>query len=320
MTTDTAATPPGRMAATGGAGSGPGSGSGRARLGWIGAGRMGTAMAGFLLREGYPLSVYSRTAEHRRALAAGGAREADSPFDCAIGADVVFTCVSDDAALHAVVDGPHGLLAARPRIFVDTSTVSAEASASVARACGDAGVPYLRVPVSGNAASARLGQVTLLVSGPADAWTLVEPIVTCFSAKRVYLGAGEEARAMKLVINALIVNLAQAMAEALTLGRKSGLPWDTLLDAIAQSTLASPFLAAKTASLKARDFTPTMTARLILKDIDLMLSSAGNLSVDMPLTSATRAQMQALVDAGQGEADYMAAVKLAEARAGLGEP
>lgn len=292
----------------------------RPRLGWIGAGRMGTAMAGFLLREGYPVAVYSRTPESRRRLVERGAHEACSPKACATDAAVVFTCVSDDAALREVVEGPTGLLAARPGIFVDTSTVSTEGSATIARACAAAGIPYLRIPVSGNAASAQRGQVTLLVSGPADAWAVVEPIVACFSTKRVYLGSGEEARAMKLVINALIVNLAQAMAEALTLGRKSGLPWDTLLDAVAQSTLASPFLSAKTASLKARDFTPTMTARLILKDIDLMLSAAERLAVDMPLTSATRARMVELVESGQGEADYMAAVQLAERRAGLGEP
>jgi 3-hydroxyisobutyrate dehydrogenase-like beta-hydroxyacid dehydrogenase len=288
-------------------------------IGWIGAGRMGTAMAGFILAAGYPVLVCSRTAASRQKLVARGAREADSPAQCAREADLVFSSIPDDAALRAIALGPSGVLAnARPgAVFVDTSTVSVEASAEVAREADARGVAYLRVPISGNAASAQRGEVTALVSGPQSAWDSVKPVVQTFSTAQVYLGTGDEARIMKLVVNALVVNFAQAMAEALTLGRKAGLDWGLMLDTLAQSTLTSPWLKAKTASLKPRDFTPTMTTRLILKDIDLMLAAARANAVPMPLTAATRQLMQAVVGAGFGDEDYMAAVKHAEQLSGL---
>jgi 3-hydroxyisobutyrate dehydrogenase len=175
----------------------------------------------------------------------------------------------------------------------------------------------LRVPISGNAASVQRGEATALVSGPLSAWHAVKAVVQTFTDAHVYLGAGEEARVMKLVVNALVVNFAQAMAEALTLGRKAGLDWNLMLDTLAQSTLASPWLKAKVALLKPRDFAPTMTTRLILKDIDLMLAAAHASAVAMPLTAATRELMQATIDAGYGDEDYTAAIKRAEQLAGL---
>jgi len=288
-------------------------------VGWIGAGRMGVPMAGFILKAGYPLIVYSRSPASRQKLVAQGAREAGSVAECVRASDVVFSSVSDDAALREVALGERGVLAnARAQaIYADTSTVSAEVSAEIDQAARQCNIAYLRVPISGNAASAQTGNVTALVSGPKAAWDTVKPIVASFSKAQSYLGSGEEARIMKLVVNALVVNFAQAMAEALTLGRKGGLDWNVMLDTLAESTLTSPWLKAKAALMKQRDFTPTMTGRLILKDIDLMLAAARSSGVAMPLTALTRQLMQMLIGEGMGEEDYMAAIKLAEKQAGL---
>jgi 3-hydroxyisobutyrate dehydrogenase-like beta-hydroxyacid dehydrogenase len=290
------------------------------QIGWVGAGRMGVPMAGFILEAGYPLTVYSRSAASRQKLVALGAREAFGPAECARGAEVVFCAVADDAALRDVALGPGGVLAhARPgAIFADTSTVSPRVSAEIDREAAARGVGYLRMPISGNAASARSGDITVLVSGPEVAWLRVKPIVQMFSRTQAYLGDGEQARYMKLVINAIVVNTGQAMAEALTLGRKAGLEWQLLLDTIAHSTIASPWLKAKIAALKPRDFTPTMSPQLILKDMDLMLAAAAAHETSLPLTKLTRELWQELL-AGHENEDYMAAVKLAERRAGLPE-
>ena len=155
------------------------------------------------------------------------------------------------------------------------------------------------------------------MSGPQDAWNTVRPIVERFSKVQSYLGGGEEARLMKLVLNALVVNFAQSMAEALTLGRKGGLDWKLMLDTMAESTLTSPWLKAKAALMKPRDFTPTMTGSLLLKDMDLMLAAARSTGVAMPLTALTRQVIQMLVGEGYGDEDYMAVIKLAERQAGL---
>jgi 3-hydroxyisobutyrate dehydrogenase-like beta-hydroxyacid dehydrogenase len=280
---------------------------------------MGVPMAGFILRAGYPLSVFSRTAASRQKLVALGAREARNAAECARASEVIFAAVPDDAALREVALGPQGVLAhaGLGAIFADTSTLSPEVSAEIDREAAAHGVAYLRMPISGNALSARTGDLTVLVSGPESAWHTVRSIVETFSKAQVYLGGGEQARYMKLVINAVVVSTAQAMAEALTLGRKAGLEWNLMLDTIAHSTIASPWLKAKIALLKPRDFTPTMTPRLILKDIDLMLAAARSNNVEMPLTSLTRELWQGLLSEGYREEDYMAAVKLAEKRSGL---
>jgi 3-hydroxyisobutyrate dehydrogenase-like beta-hydroxyacid dehydrogenase len=288
-------------------------------IGWIGAGRMGVPMAGFILKAGYPVLVYSRSAAGRDKLIAQGARKAATIAACAREADVVFSCIPDDNALREVALGPDGVLAIiEPgAIFVDTSTVSAEVSAEVGDEATRRGVAYLRMPISGNAVSARAGDVTVFVSGPEAAWNSVRPVVQAFSKEQIYLGDGELARYLKLVVNAIVVITAQGLAEALALGRKTGLPWDAMLDAIGQSTIASPWLKAKVGLMKARDFTPTMTTHLALKDIDLMLAAAQSSDVVMPLTAMTRQIMQAVIGEGFGDEDYMAIVKLAELQSGL---
>lgn len=288
-------------------------------IAWIGAGRMGVAMAGFILKAGYPLKVYSRTAASRAKLTALGATEASSVAECARGADVVFSCISDDDALREVALGEGGVLAnaAPGAVYADTSTVSSDVSAEVARAAHTRGVPYLRMPISGNAASAIKGEVTVMVSGPTAAWERVQPVTQTFSKAQLHLGAAEEARVMKLVVNSMVVTMAQGMAEALTLGRKAGLDWHVMLDTLAASTISSPWLKAKCALMKARDFAPTMTSRLIMKDVDLILGAARANDVPMPLTATTRQLIQALVGEGLGEEDYMALIKLMEKQSGI---
>jgi len=288
-------------------------------IGWIGAGRMGVPLAGFILKAGYPLVVCSRNVANRERLVAQGATAAATPADCVKAADIVFASLPDDDALRKVALGADGVLAHARRgvIFVETSTVSAEVSAEVDREASRLGIAYLRMPISGNAASAQHGDVSVFVSGPEAAWSKVKPVVQTFSKAQSYLGSAEQARYMKLVVNAIIVSTAQATAEALALGRKAGLEWDTMLDTLAHSTIASPWLKAKLALLKQRDFTPTMTTRLILKDIDLMLAAAQANGVEMPLTTVTRELMRTLMEEGHGEEDYMSIVKLAEKRSGL---
>jgi 3-hydroxyisobutyrate dehydrogenase-like beta-hydroxyacid dehydrogenase len=288
-------------------------------IGWIGAGRMGVPMASFILKAGYPLVVYSRSPASRQKLVGLGAREASSVAQCASQADMVFSSISDDAALREIALGPGGVLAnARPgALFADASTVSAEVSAEVAEEAQRRGIGYLRVPISGNAAQAARGEVTILVSGPKEVWARAQPVCATFSKAQVYLGTGEQARVMKLVVNALVYNFAQSLAEALTLGRKGGLEWNAMLDTLAQSALASPWLKVKAELMKQRNFAATMTAPLVLKDIDLMLALARSQGVAMPLTALTRQLMQMLVGEGLGDEDYMAAIKLAEKQAGL---
>jgi len=289
------------------------------RIGWIGAGRMGVPMAGFVLKAGYPLTVFSRSAASRQKLVAQGASEALSTADCTRGADVIFSAVADDAALRDVALGAHGVLAnARPgAIFADTSTVSPQVSAEVDREAAARGVGYLRMPISGNAASARTGDITVLVSGPQADWRRVKPIAETFSKAQAYLGEGEEARYMKLVINAIVVNTGQAMAEALTLGRKAGLEWNLMLDTIAQSTIASPLAQGQDHAAETARFHADDGSAVDPEGHGPDARGGRRPRMSMPLTARTRELWQGLLAAGFENEDYMAAVKLAEQRAGL---
>ena len=288
-------------------------------IGFIGVGRMGSPMARFLLQAGYAVTVCDPDPAARARARSHGAREAGSIAECARGVDVVFSSLPDDKVLHQAALDPDGILAsARPgTIYVDTSTVSAEVSSEIAAAALARGIAYLRMPVSGNSNSAEKGQLTALVSGPPEAWAKIKPAVEKFSTAQVYVGEAEQARYMKLVINLLVANTATLLAEALALGRKGGIEWNTMLDGLAASTISSPWLKAKTAALKQRDWTPTFTPAQLSKDIDLMLAAANVHGVPLPMTAITRQMMKATIGDGYAAEDFAAVVKVFERQAGL---
>ena len=225
-------------------------------IGWIGAGRMGVPIAGFILQAGYPLIVSSRSAQNRAKLVAQGAREAASVAECARDADIVFSSVPDDNALRETALGPQGVLANAKRgaIYADTSTVSPAIASEVEREAAARGIDYLRLPISGNAKQALSADLTCFGSGPEAAWNRIKPVLETFSKAQIYLGAGGEAIYMKLVTNLVVVNTAQAIAEALALGRKAGLDWELMLDTLSQSAIASPWLKAKVGTAEAARF------------------------------------------------------------------
>jgi 3-hydroxyisobutyrate dehydrogenase-like beta-hydroxyacid dehydrogenase len=288
-------------------------------IAFIGIGKMGLPMVRLLLRAGHAVCVCDPDPAQVRLAREAGASDAASVAGCVRGRQAIFTSLPDDRTLRAVALGPEGIVqaAGAQAVYVDTSTVSAAVSAELAAAALARGLAYVRMPVSGNALSAQSGQLTALASGPQAAWQQVRPLVECFTTAQVYVGEAEQARYMKLVINLLVANMASLLAEALTLGRHGGLEWSTMLDALAQSTLASPWLRAKAAQLKPRDFAPTFTPDQLSKDLGLMLEAADQHGVPLPLTAVTRQLMKAVVNEGYGQEDFIAVVKLFERLSGL---
>jgi 3-hydroxyisobutyrate dehydrogenase-like beta-hydroxyacid dehydrogenase len=289
------------------------------KIGFIGAGRMGGPMVRFLVKAGYVVTVCDPDPNARARARSHGAAEAPTIKACVLASDIVFSSLPDDKVLRHVTLGPDGVFASASAglIYIDTSTVSPAASADVAAGAAARGVAYLRMPVSGNSNSAEAGQITALVSGPPPAWEKVKPAVQKFSVAQVYVGEAEQARYMKLVINLLVANSATLMAEALALGRKGGLDWNTMLDGLTASTIGSPWLNAKAKLLKVRDFTPTFTPAQLSKDVDLMLQAGDQLGIPMPMTATTRQLMKATIGDGYGAEDFIAVVKLFERLSGL---
>lgn len=288
------------------------------RVGWIGTGRMGAAMAARLGRAGVDLLVWNRTAAKAEPLREHGAAVAGSLAELA-GRDVVFTMVSADDDLAQVLVGDAGLLrqAGAPRFVVDCSTVSARSSAEMRHACAERGTAFLAAPVSGNAKVVAAGKLSLVVSGDEDAYRRLEPILALLGRSVTYVGAGESARLVKICHNLLLGVVAQSMAEITVLAERAGVPRAAFLEFLNGSVLGSVFSRYKTPAFVKLDFTPTFTTALLRKDFDLGLDAARAMGVPMPLAAATAELVQAAIGAGHRAEDFAALLQMQATGAGM---
>ena len=289
------------------------------KVGWIGLGKMGLPMATRLIQAGYAITVYNRTRTRVDALPSQGAVVAKSPKDLGRSCDLVFTMISDDAALEEVALSRNGVLenAAAGRILVDMSTVSPKTSLQVARRAAEKEVLYLRAPVSGSTKFAEAGTLTIFVSGPKQALEECRPVLQIMGQKLFYLGAGEEARYLKLLVNMMVGTTAMMVAEALNFGKKSGIDWATMIDAINQSVVASPLIGYKAQALKERNFTPVFTAAQMAKDFDLALEAGKALNLPLPVTALVRQFYAGMESTAKGNLDFFAMVTFLEEWAGI---
>jgi 3-hydroxyisobutyrate dehydrogenase-like beta-hydroxyacid dehydrogenase len=285
---------------------------------FIGVGKMGLPMAGHLQAAGHSLTVSDPDSERQAlARAQGLAVALDAPPAIAQ-AQVVFSSLPNDAALRAVAQ--QVAASAQPgAVYVDTSTVSQEASAFAARQCDERGVSCLRTTVSGNNKMAEAAQLTVMASGPRDAYDAMLPLIKTLGPHHFYLGTSEQARLMKLVVNLMIAQTSAMLAEALTLGRKGGLDWADMWQVLGASAVASPIVKAKALQLGVRDFTPTFTVEQMLKDLSLILGAGESSHVPLAQTALTYQLMQAAVAQGDALDDYAAIIKVQERSAGLKE-
>jgi 3-hydroxyisobutyrate dehydrogenase-like beta-hydroxyacid dehydrogenase len=281
----------------------------------VGFGKMGLPMATHVRRGGHSVTTDDLDPQRLELALAAGLGVARGASGIAV-ADAVLSSLPDDAALLAVA--AQVARHARPgTIFVDTSTVSPAASAQAARACEAAGLRYLRAAVSGNSRMAEAAQLTMLASGPRDAYETMLPVLQQLGPTQFWLGEGEQARLMKLVVNLLIVQTSAMLGEALALGQSGGLAWEDMWQVLAASAVASPILRAKAEPLARRDFTPTFTVEQMIKDLGLILQAAAAGHVPLPQTAATLQLMHSCVAHGEGGEDYAAIIKAAARAAGL---
>jgi 3-hydroxyisobutyrate dehydrogenase-like beta-hydroxyacid dehydrogenase len=288
-------------------------------LGWIGAGRMGAAMATRLLSAGLDLAVYNRSPEKLEPLIAQGASRADGPSDLA-DRDIVFTNLASSDVFEDVVRGPGGLLSRdgrSPRLVVDFSTISAEASANVRRALAARGGALLDAPVSGNAKVVAAGKASIVASGDGEAFRLAEPYLALISPSVTYVGEGDLARIVKICHNVYLGVVAQSLAEVTILAEKGGVPRHVFLEFINNSVMGSMFSRYKTPAYVNLDFKPTFTPLLLRKDLDLGLAAARSLDVPMPLAAEVREIVQTAIGLGYRDCDFAALVEVEGKAAGM---
>lgn len=286
------------------------------RLGWVGTGRMGYALATRLLAADADLAVYNRTRAKAEPLAELGATVVDAPAELA-DRDIVFTMVAGPNDFKAVVLGEDGLLSradAAPSVIVDSSTVSPEASSEVRTHTEERDVALLAAPVSGNPSVVDAGKLTVVVSGPDHAWEAARPYLELFGAGATYVGEGDVARLVKICHNLMLGVVAQSLAEITVLAEKGGVSRAAFLEFLNKSVMGSMFTRYKTPAIVNLDFTPTFTPALLYKDFHLGFEAADELGVPMPVAAAAQQVVQGLMGFGYDDTDFMALLEL-EARA-----
>lgn len=285
-------------------------------IGFLGLGKMGLPMARHLQEHGLPVMAYDTASERNSMAREGAMATAESAAALAAACRTIVSSLPHDAALEATarVLCEH----ARPgTVYIDTSTVSIEASARVSSLLEAVGITYLRCTVSGNSHMAEAAQLTMMVSGDRTAFDAAGRLFACWGPTCFYLGSGEQARLMKLVINLMIMLTSGMLAEALTLGRKGGLAWADMWQVISSSAVASPIIKAKAGPLGRRDFSPTFTVEQMRKDVGLILDAGSSLNVPLGLTALAAQWLASASAQGDSAEDYATVIKVVEQAAAL---
>jgi 3-hydroxyisobutyrate dehydrogenase-like beta-hydroxyacid dehydrogenase len=286
------------------------------KISWIGLGKLGLPMAARIAATGRVVAGYDLDPERAELAASRQIQVKPEAREALEGARLVFTSLPDDKALESAMRALTPSIAPGA-IVVETSTVSAAASARAGEILAGAGIAYLRAPVSGNPVLAERGELTVLASGPRAAFDATVPAMKPYSHVQRYLGEAEQARFAKLAINLMIAVSAGMMGEALAFARKGGVDFADMLDLLGDSAVGSPMVKYKTPPLKAGDYSSTFSCRQMAKDLDLLLDTARASAVPAPLAAQLRETYSALIAAGEGEADFISTVRFAARLAGL---
>jgi len=266
------------------------------KIGWIGMGRMGYAMAEWLLKSGYDVSIWNRTKAKAEPLTKIGGKVVDKLSDLN-NVDVLFSIVSAGKDVKEVYFGPNGVApngnGKMPKIVVDCSTIAVDDSAEIREQLKALGSEFVACPVSGNAKVIKAGKLSAVASGPEAAFRKVEDMIVKFAPNGVsYVGDGELARICKIAHNVMLGVVIQNLIEITLLANKMGVPREAFLRFMSNSVMGSMFTRYKSPALVNLDWTTTFTPELLLKDLDLGLELGREWKVPMPTTAATREMLQ----------------------------
>jgi len=292
------------------------------RVGFMGLGAMGSRMAGRLLAAHHEVVVYNRTRERTGLLEQHGAKVAATPRELAAAVDIVCSSVANDVALEQVMFGPDGALAGirAGTIVVELSTVNPRTSRRLHEAARSNGVSVLDAPVSGSTTQAEQGQLVIFVGGEEAVYQKCQPILAVLGSKTFYLGSSGAGATMKLCVNTLLGLGVQALAEAIALGVKAGLPRERFLQVLGETAVVSPSQKSKLENVRKDEYPAAFALRLMFKDFGLIVETAMELSVPMPATAAAvqvAAAEHARQLAAHSDEDFSVVVRAMERSAGV---
>ena len=281
------------------------------KVGLIGLGLMGKPMGMNLLKAGFPLTVWNRTASRADELVAAGARRAQSPRELAANSELVLSIVSDPPALEEVLWGQNGATLGfqRGSTYIDSSTVSPTLARKVATACQERGVRFLDAPVTGGDWGAKKGELVFMVGGDAATLTDAEPVLRVLGKKWFHLGPNGAGQTIKLAMNLILALQVDALAEALALVTAAGLQGEKLVEVMQSSMARSGVLDIKSQNLLKGDYTPSFPLRLMHKDMRLALELAQQTHVELPATKAAFKTYSAVKEVAKEDLDYSAVMK-----------
>jgi 3-hydroxyisobutyrate dehydrogenase len=291
----------------------------RERVGFIGLGIMGRGMARNILKAGFPLRVWNRTASRMDELAAEGAGPASSPGDLAFHSDIIITCVSDTPDVEQVLLGEGGVIhGARPgSLVIDMSTISPQATQRIAAQLAERHIHMLDAPVSGGSEGAARGTLSIMVGGDVTQFERALPVFQAMGTTITHLGPVGAGQTTKLVNQILVVGHALAMSEALLFAQAGGVDLRKALEAVSGGAAGSWMLSNRGPQILARDWRPGFTIDLQQKDLRLVLQEADRLGVPLPGTALIHQLYRTLQARGLGHEGNHALIKALENLAGI---
>lgn len=281
--------------------------------GLIGLGAMGRGMAQSLRRAGYAVHVHDVRPEAVQAFAKEGGVAAASPAQLAAACDVVVSVVVNAAQTESVLFGPDGCAAAmKPgSVFVMCSTVEPSWSVALEKRLNDMGLLYIDAPISGGAAKAASGQMTMMTAGAEAAFAVAEPVLNAMAGKVYKLGNQAGAGSKVKIINQLLAGVhIAAAAEAMALGLRVGLDPDALYEVITNSAGNSWMFENRMAHVLAADYTPLSAVDIFVKDLGLVLDMARSSKFPLPLSATAHQMFMQASTAGFGREDDSAVIKI----------
>lgn len=290
------------------------------KVGWIGLGNMGSAMARNVMKAGHELIVYNRTRSRAEALQAEGAKVAGSPAEVAA-APVLVTVLADDQALEQIIFGSGKVLEtlARGSIHISMSTISVALAKRLAEAHREAGQSYISAPVLGRPEAAAAAKLFIIVAGPGEVALQCQPLFDAIGQRTYTIGEDASlANVIKLSANFLIASVIESLGESFALVRKYGINPQQYLEFLTTSLFDAP--AYKTyGTLIAQDrYEPAgFKLPLGLKDIRLTLAAAESMAVPLPVASLVHDHMVTAIARGGQESDWSSIARLAAENAGL---
>ncbi len=290
-----------------------------ASLGFVGLGVMGGGVARRLLGAGHTVHGYNRSREKAEPLVELGLRLADTPREVAVRADVVFSMVTNVAALEAVTQGPDGILAGLGpgKVYVDMTTGTPEASRALAEQAAELGAQMLDAPVSGSVSTLEEGRLSIMVGGDEDTFAQVEPILLDIGPKVLHIGSNGQALLMKIAINLSLHVQMVAFCEGLLLAEKDGIDREVAVEALLESVIASPMLKYRGPFVLEMPEEAWFNVNMMQKDMNLALEAGRKLDVPMPTTAVSNELLTAARGMGLVEQDFAVVYEVLAQMAGL---